>query len=36
MSKPIAEMTLAELDAELAAVQASLAWRKAQRKAKHG
>ncbi|CAN7701189.1 hypothetical protein [Mesorhizobium sp. LjNodule214] len=33
MTKPISEMTLAELDAELAAIRAVLAWRRAQREA---
>ncbi|ESY58307.1 hypothetical protein X744_12865 [Mesorhizobium sp. LNJC372A00] len=31
--KPTSEMTLAEIDAELAAIRAVQAWRKAQREA---
>lgn len=34
--KPYSEMTLDELNAELATVQAALAWRKAQREAVKG
>jgi hypothetical protein len=30
---PISKMTIAELDAELAAIRAVLAWRRAQREA---
>ncbi len=33
MTKPLSEMTLPELNAELAAVHAALAWRKSQREA---
>lgn len=36
MTKPPSAMTIAELEAELAAVQAALAWRRAQRVAVKG
>ncbi len=34
MTKPLSAMSLAELEVELAAVQAALAWRRSQREAR--